>query len=40
KVKASLCSLVKIVRQEPEWLLELTGDTSHLTEVEEVVRFN
>ncbi len=40
KVKASLCSLVKIVRQEPDWLLELTGDTSHLTEVEEVVRFN
>ncbi|MGB3755404.1 MAG: histidine phosphatase family protein [Rivularia sp. (in: cyanobacteria)] len=40
KVKASLCSLVKIVRQEPEWFLELTGDTSHLTEVEEVVRFN
>ena len=40
KVKASLCSLVKIVRQEPEWLLELSGDTSHLTEVEEVVRFN
>lgn len=40
EVKASLCSLVKIVRKEPEWLLELTGDTSHLTEVEEVVRFN
>ena len=40
EVKASLCSLVKIVRQEPEWLLELKGDTSHLTEVEEVVRFN
>ncbi|MEL6460141.1 MAG: histidine phosphatase family protein [Cyanobacteria bacterium J06621_15] len=40
KVKATLCSLVKIVRQDPEWLLELSGDTSHLTEVEEVVRFN
>ncbi|AFY58945.1 fructose-2,6-bisphosphatase [Rivularia sp. PCC 7116] len=40
EVKASLCSLVKIVRQEPKWLLELAGDTSHLTEVEEVVRFN
>ena len=40
KVKATLCSLVKVVRQDPEWLLELSGDTSHLTEVEEVVRFN
>ena len=40
EVKASLCSLVKIVRQEPDWVLELTGDTSHLTEVEKVVRFN
>ncbi len=40
EVKASLCSLVKVVRQEPDWLLELAGDTSHLTEVEEVVRLN
>ncbi|WP_427159485.1 histidine phosphatase family protein [Aliinostoc sp. HNIBRCY26] len=39
EVKASLCSLVKVVRQEPEWLLELKGDTSHLTQVEEVIRF-
>ncbi|MEC4818560.1 MAG: histidine phosphatase family protein [Scytonema sp. PMC 1069.18] len=40
EVKASLCSLVKVVREEPEWLLELKGDTSHLTNVEEVIRFN
>lgn len=40
EVKASLCSLVKVVRQERQWLLELKGDTSHLTNVEEVVRFN
>jgi broad specificity phosphatase PhoE len=40
EVKASLCSLVKVVRQHPEWFLELKGDTSHLTQVEEVVRFN
>ncbi|WP_413200174.1 histidine phosphatase family protein [Nostoc piscinale] len=39
EVKASLCSLVKVVLQGPEWLLELKGDTSHLTQVEEVVRF-
>ncbi len=40
EVKASLCSLVKVVRQNPEWFLELKGDTSHLTQVEEFVRFN
>jgi broad specificity phosphatase PhoE len=54
KVKASLCCLVKVVRQDidvdlvtalashasPEWVLELHGDTSHLTEIEEVIRFN
>jgi broad specificity phosphatase PhoE len=39
EVKASLCSLVKVVRQDPEWLLELNGDTSHLTEIEQVIRF-
>jgi len=39
EVKASLCSLVKVVRDEPEWLLELKGDTSHLTHIEEVIRF-
>ncbi|MBH8555446.1 histidine phosphatase family protein [Nostocaceae cyanobacterium CENA357] len=40
EVKASLCSLVKVVRQDPEWLLELKGDTSHLTHIEQVIRFN
>ena len=40
QVKASLCCLVKVVRQDPDWLLELTGDTSHLSQIEEVVRFN
>jgi broad specificity phosphatase PhoE len=40
EVKANLCCLVKVVRQEPEWFLELKGDTSHLTQVEEVIRFN
>ncbi len=39
EVKASLCSLVKVVRQSDEWLLELKGDTSHLTEIESVIRF-
>jgi broad specificity phosphatase PhoE len=39
EVKASLCSLVKVVRYDSEWLLELKGDTSHLHQVEKVVRF-
>ncbi|MDZ8185311.1 MAG: histidine phosphatase family protein [Nostoc sp. ChiSLP02] len=39
EVKASLCSLVKVVREEPQWLLELKGDTSHLTHIEKVIRF-
>ncbi|BAY07819.1 histidine phosphatase family protein [Calothrix sp. NIES-2098] len=39
EVKASLCSLVKVVLQDSEWLLELKGDTSHLVEVEEIIRF-
>ncbi|HLP90413.1 MAG TPA: histidine phosphatase family protein [Nostocaceae cyanobacterium] len=39
EVKASLCSLVKVVRNQHEWLLELKGDTAHLTQIEKVVRF-
>ena len=38
--KVRLCSLFKAVRQERGWLLEISGDTSYLTHVEEVVRFN
>ncbi|MDJ0675293.1 MAG: histidine phosphatase family protein [Calothrix sp. MO_167.B42] len=38
--KVRLCSLFKVVRQNPGWLLEIRGDTSHLTHVEEIVRFN
>jgi broad specificity phosphatase PhoE len=40
EVKASLCCLVKVVRQDLEWVMELNGDTSHLTQVEEVIQFN
>ncbi len=41
KVNAALCCLVKVVRLDPQdWVLELNGDTSHLTQVEEVIRFN
>ncbi len=40
EVNAALCCLVKLVRQEQEWVMELNGDTSHLSETEEVIRFN
>ncbi|MBW4665658.1 MAG: histidine phosphatase family protein [Chroococcus sp. CMT-3BRIN-NPC107] len=40
EIKAALCCLIKVVRQEARWVLELNGDTSHLAQVEEVIRFN
>jgi len=40
EITASLCCLIKVTRQEPKWVLELKGDTSHLTQIEEVIRFN
>lgn len=39
EVKASLCCLVKIVRQEQQWVMELNGDTSHLNAREATIRF-
>ncbi|MEA5572108.1 histidine phosphatase family protein [Calothrix sp. UHCC 0171] len=38
--KVRLCSIFKLVRKHPEWWIEIKGDTSHLTEIEEMVRFN
>lgn len=40
EVNAALCCLVKIVRQDGEWVMELNGDTSHLSKTEKVIRFN
>jgi broad specificity phosphatase PhoE len=40
EINASLCCLVKLMRQEQEWVMELNGDTSHLTQTEDVIRFN
>ncbi len=37
--KASLCCLVKLVKTNHKWEIELGGDTSHLTEIENQVRF-
>lgn len=31
EIQASLCCLVKLVRQELEWVMELNGDISHLS---------
>lgn len=39
-INASLCCLVKIIRQDGEWLMELNGDTSHLEDTEAFIRFN
>ncbi|MDB9315322.1 histidine phosphatase family protein [Spirulina sp. CS-785/01] len=39
-VSASLCCLVKVVREGERYRLELNGDTSHLSQIESVVRFN
>jgi hypothetical protein len=34
-----LCCLVKLVRHAEEWVMELNGDTSHLSQTEKVIRF-
>ena len=40
KVRSALCSLVKISRQEQGWVLELNGDTSHLSQTEQKIQFH
>jgi broad specificity phosphatase PhoE len=40
EVNAALCCLIKIVRQDKEWVMELNGDTSHLSQTEKVIRFH
>ncbi len=40
EVNAALCCLVKIVRKDQEWIMELNGDTSHLSQTEKVIRFH
>ncbi len=39
-LKVSLCCLFKFARQGQKWVMELNGDTSHLSETEAVIRFN
>ena len=38
--ECALCSLFKIVRDERAWMMELTGDVSHLDEAAAADRFN
>ncbi|MGL5063426.1 MAG: histidine phosphatase family protein [Microcoleus sp.] len=40
EINAALCCVVKVVRQDSGWSIELNGDTSHLTDTETVIRFN
>ena len=40
EVKASLCCIVKIVRDNNQWKLEINGDTSHLSNSETMIRLN
>ncbi|MBD0364363.1 MAG: histidine phosphatase family protein [Coleofasciculus sp. C3-bin4] len=40
EINAALCCLVKLVHTGQEWVIELNGDTSHLSQTEEVIRFN
>lgn len=38
--RVALCSLFKVVKASEKWVLELEGDTSHLSQSESTVRFN
>lgn len=40
KINAALCCLVKLVRDREEWVMELSGDTSHLSQTEKAIRFH
>lgn len=40
EVNAVLCCLVKLVRQEQAWVMKLNGDTSHLSQTEDIIRFH
>lgn len=39
-IRASFCCLTKLVQNQGSWEVELAGDTSHLSTVENTVRFN
>lgn len=39
-INASLCCLVQLVGSPGNWEMKLNGDTSHLTNIEQKIRFN
>ncbi len=39
-INATFCCLVKLVKFEERWKMELNGDTSHLSQKENKIRFN
>jgi broad specificity phosphatase PhoE len=39
-VNPALCCLVKLVRDRQAWVMELNGDTSHLSQTESKIRFH
>ncbi|MBW4679059.1 MAG: histidine phosphatase family protein [Microcoleus vaginatus WJT46-NPBG5] len=40
ELKVALCCLFKLVRHAHDWVIELNGDTSHLSQSETIIRFN
>ena len=40
QIKASLCSLTKIVKENYHWQLKINGDTSHLSQPQQQIKFN
>ena len=40
QIKASLCSLTKIVKEDYQWQLKINGDTSHLSQPQPQLKFN
>ncbi|QDZ39139.1 histidine phosphatase family protein [Euhalothece natronophila Z-M001] len=39
-IHASFCCLTKLVKNQGSWEVEFAGDTSHLSKVEKIIRFN
>jgi len=39
EIQSSLCCLIKAVRNDGQWILELNGDTSHLSKMEKMIRY-
>jgi broad specificity phosphatase PhoE len=39
-INSKLCCLVKLIHQQGDWVMELNGDTSHLSQTETNLRFN